>query len=174
MGKSSGELGLAQGQVSLFEPTARWARLFEEEADRLHSALCTFGAIVEHCGSTSIPGIPAKPILDMLVGIPEPLDVKAIRDALAPLEYEHATWAGVPGHEVFGKGRPRTHLVHVVPLQGPAWDRMLRFRDALRKDVALADEYAQLKRRLAVRYPNDRSAYTDAKSDFIERVVLQH
>jgi GrpB-like predicted nucleotidyltransferase (UPF0157 family) len=116
--QGSSELGLAQGQVKLAEPTARWTILFEEEAGRLNIALAGFGAVVEHCGSTAIPGIPAKPILDMLVGIPEPLDIASIRTALAPLGYEHATWAGVPGHEVFGKGSPRTHLIHVVPLHG--------------------------------------------------------
>ena len=171
MSEGNGELGVAQGQVSLSEPTPRWTALFEEEACRLDAALRAFGAAVEHCGSTSIPGIPAKPILDVLVGIPAPLDVAAIRSALAPLGYEHATWAGVPGHEVFGKGSPRTHLVHVVPLHGPAWDRMLRFRDALRQDASLADRYGQLKRQLAARYPDNRSAYNDAKSDFIERIV---
>jgi GrpB-like predicted nucleotidyltransferase (UPF0157 family) len=77
----------------------------------------------------------------------------------------------VPGHEVFGKGKPRTHLVHVVPLHGAAWDRMLRFRDALREDRSLAERYAQLKRQLAALHPDDRSAYTDAKSIFVERVV---
>jgi len=171
MSEGNDELGVAQGQVRLSEPTPRWAALFEEEARLLGAALRPLGAAVEHCGSTSIAGIPAKPILDILVGIPAPLDVAAIKNALAPLGYEHATWAGVPGHEVFGKGSPRTHLVHAVPLRGPAWGRMLRFRDALRADAALAARYGQLKRQLAARYPNDRSAYTDAKSAFIAGVV---
>lgn len=166
-----GELGLPQGMVRLCEPTPRWAILFQEEAGRLHSALRWMGAAVEHCGSTSIPGIPAKPILDILVGIPEPLDVQSIRSALAPLGYEHATWAGVPGHEVFGKGDPRTHLVHVVPLHGSAWDRMIGFRNALREDQALADEYARLKRQLASRHPDNRAAYTDGKASLVERVL---
>jgi hypothetical protein len=61
--------------------------------------------------------------LDILVGIPDPLEVAPLREALEPIGYEHATWAGVPGHEVFGKGDPRTHIVHVVPLGGPAWKR---------------------------------------------------
>ena len=145
--------------------------MFDDEARVLRTALRPFGGAVEHCGSTSIASIPAKPILDILVGIPAFLDVTSIATALAPLGYEHATWAGVPGHEVFGKGDPRTHLVHVVPLDGPAWHRMLRFRDALRKDPSLASEYAELKRALAARYPHNRSAYTDAKGEFIVRVL---
>jgi GrpB-like predicted nucleotidyltransferase (UPF0157 family) len=69
------ELGLAQGLVRLTEPTSSWAELFHEEATCLNYSLRQFGAVVEHCGSTSIPGIPAKPILDILVGIPDPLEV---------------------------------------------------------------------------------------------------
>jgi GrpB-like predicted nucleotidyltransferase (UPF0157 family) len=132
MSKGPIELGLSPGQVRLCEPTPHWATLFDEEACRLATALASLDATVEHCGSTSIAGIPAKPILDILVGIAGKVDTAALRDALEPLGYEHATWAGVPGHEVFGKGNPRTHLIHLVPLPGPAWDRMIGFRNALR------------------------------------------
>ncbi|MDF1502136.1 GrpB family protein, partial [Roseisolibacter sp. H3M3-2] len=135
-------LGLARGEVRLAEPTPRWAALYAEEAARLSPALAPFGAALAHCGSTSVPGLPAKPILDLLAGVPAPLDVAALTRALAPLGYEHAPWAGVPGHEVFGRGQPRTHLLHAVPAGGAAWARMLRFRDALRADPALAAEYA--------------------------------
>lgn len=164
-------LGLARGQVRLAEPTPRWAALYAEEAARLARALAAYGAALAHCGSTSVPGLPAKPILDLLVGAPAPLDVVGLARVLAPLGYEHAPWAGVPGHEVFGRGQPRTHLLHVVPAGGPAWARMLRFRDALRADAALMAEYAALKRALAARYPEDRAAYTEAKGLFITRVL---
>lgn len=168
---NSTPLGLRRGQVRLVNSDVHWARLFDEEAGLLNSALSGFGAVVEHCGSTSIPGMPAKPILDILVGIPEPIDVLSVAGALEPLGYEHATWAGVPGHEVFGKGDPRTHLIHVVPTGGPAWRRMLCFRDMLRGDPRLAVEYADLKRDLAERYASDRSAYTEAKGAFIASLV---
>lgn len=164
-------LGLARGQVRLVEATARWGTLYAEEAARLAGALAAYRPHIEHCGSTSVPGLPAKPILDLLVGVPEPVDVVGLVDALRPLGYEHATWAGVPGHEVFGRGEPRTHLLHVVPAEGPSWRRMLRFRDVLRAQPTLAAEYAQLKRALAARHPDDRAAYTDAKSEFVARVL---
>jgi GrpB-like predicted nucleotidyltransferase (UPF0157 family) len=167
------ELGLAQGLVKLVEPSPRFRVLFEQEGALLTAALRNLGGRVEHCGSTSIPGIPAKPILDMLAGVPAPLDIAALRKVLEPLGYEHATWAGVPGHEVFGKGAPRTHLVHVVPLGGEAWHRMLAFRDTLRENPALAADYARLKRELALRFPDNRAAYTDGKSAFVERVLAR-
>lgn len=172
MAAEGNDLGLARGLV-LADPTERWIDLFAQEAAALNGALHSLGARVEHCGSTSVPGMPAKPILDILVGVPEELDVELIKQALAPLGYEHATWAGVPGNEVLGKGFPRTHLLHVVPLGGLAWDRMLRFRNALRSDAALAADYAALKRQLATQHPSDRSAYTEGKSDFIERVLTR-
>lgn len=164
-------LGLRQKLVRLERPNPHWAEAFEAEAARIAAALRPFGASVEHCGSTSVPGIPAKPIIDILIGIPVPVDLAAVAPALATIGYEHATWAGVPGHEVFGKGDPRTHLLHVVPHEEEAWARMLAFRDALRSDTSLAAEYAALKQDLAARYPDDRSAYTDGKRAFVARVL---
>jgi GrpB-like predicted nucleotidyltransferase (UPF0157 family) len=163
-------LGLAHQQVRLVEPTPQWATLFAEEATRLAAALQTFSAAIEHCGSTAVPGLPAKPILDILVGVPAPLDIPRLARALAPLSYEHAPGA-VPGHEVFGKSQPRTHLLHVVPAGGEVWTRMVRFRDALRENPTLAREYAALKWALAAQFPTNRAAYTDGKAEFIARVL---
>jgi GrpB-like predicted nucleotidyltransferase (UPF0157 family) len=171
VGRDGGKLGLAQGLVQLAEPTPLWDELFKAEAKRLGSAMTTINGVLEHCGSTSIPGIPAKPILDMLAGVPAPIELEAIKTVLLPLGYEHATWAGVPGHEVFGRGNPRTHLIHLVPINSAAWGRMLRFRDRLRENASLAAEYAQLKRTLATQYPDDRATYTDGKSEFVTRVL---
>jgi GrpB-like predicted nucleotidyltransferase (UPF0157 family) len=171
--KQPGNLGLGPGLVTLAEPNALWPELFAGEAKRLRAALAGHGAAVEHCGSTSVEGLPAKPILDILVGLRAPIDVASVARALLPLGYEHAPWAGVPGHHVFGKGKKRTHLLHVVPLHGEAWKRMLAFRDALREDKALAAEYGLLKRELAALHPENRSAYTDAKSGFIATVLAR-
>jgi GrpB-like predicted nucleotidyltransferase (UPF0157 family) len=167
-------LGVARGRVELVGPTSAWVPLFEAEAARIAAVLRPFAASIEHCGSTSVPGIPAKPIIDILIGLPAPIDVAALAGALAAIGYEHATWAGVPGHEVFGQGEPRTHLLHIVPHEGEAWARMLAFRDALRSDPALAAEYAALKQGLARRFPDNRSAYTDGKSAFVARVLEAH
>jgi GrpB-like predicted nucleotidyltransferase (UPF0157 family) len=164
-------LGVAHGEVRLAEPSSRWAELFAAEAARLEMALEWLGARVAHCGSTSVPGLVAKPILDILVGVPAPFDLDAMAAALTTLGYEHRPNAGVPDNEVFGRGNPRTHLLHVVTLDGESWHRMLRFRDALRRDHTLAAEYAMLKRSLAARYPKDRAAYTAAKGAFVERVL---
>ena len=167
-------LGLGPRLVRLAEPTPRWPALFAAEAERLAVALRAFGPPrIEHCGSTAVPGLAAKPILDIAIGVPaSAIDVPGLAAALVPLGYAHAPRAvPEPGHEVFGKGDPRTHLLHVVTLHGEPWRRLLGFRDALRADPALAAEYAALKRELAARFPGERSSYTAGKGAFIERVV---
>jgi GrpB-like predicted nucleotidyltransferase (UPF0157 family) len=163
--------GLVHGTVQLAEWTPRWAELFAEEAARLRLALGDLAIAIEHYGSTSVPGLVAKPLLDILVGGPEPNDAEPYIAALAPLGYDYAAHAGVPEHLVFGRGRARTHLVHVVRYGGGAWHRALAFRDALRADAGLRDVYAALKRKLAQRHGVDRSRYTADKSAFVEHVL---
>jgi GrpB-like predicted nucleotidyltransferase (UPF0157 family) len=165
--------GLAQGTVQLAEWTPRWAELFAEEAARLRAALGDLAVGIEHYGSTSVPGLLAKPLLDILVGGPEATDAAPYVAALAPLGYDYSPRAGVPDHLVFGRGRARTHLVHVVRHGGEAWHRALAFRDALRADPALRDSYAALKRELARRHGGERNQYTAAKSAFVERVLAE-
>lgn len=163
--------GLAPGTVQLAEWTPRWMELFAEEAARLRVALGDLAVAIEHYGSTSVPGLVAKPVLDILVGGPEATDAAPYRAALAPLGYDYAAHAGVPEHLVFGRGKARTHLVHVVRYDGGAWHRALAFRDALRADAALRDSYAVLKRELAQHHGAERSRYTAAKSAFVEHVL---
>jgi GrpB-like predicted nucleotidyltransferase (UPF0157 family) len=163
--------GVIHGTVRLHEWTPRWAELFEVEASRLRRALGRLAVAIEHYGSTSVPGLAAKPILDILVGGPDATDPAPYLAALVPLGYDYAAHAGVPDHLVFGLGTARTHLVHVVRHGGAAWRRALAFRDALRADAGLREEYAALKRRLAERHSGERSRYTEAKGEFIERVL---
>lgn len=168
---SDSALGLEVGTVRLVDYDPRWPTLFGVEATRVAEALGSLARAVEHYGSTSVPGLAAKPILDLIVGTDQFGDPAPFTTRLEPLGYEYAHWAGVAGHQVFGRGRPRTHLLHVVPFDGPTWRRALRFRDSLRSDGTLRDAYAALKRELAARYPNDRPRYTAGKTAFIESVV---
>lgn len=163
--------GLSHGIVQLAEWTPRWTELFAEEAARLRVALRDLAIAVEHYGSTSIPGLVSKPLLDILVGGPEATDAAPYLAALAPLGYDYAAHAGVPEHFVFGRGTARTHLVHVVRHGGKAWHRALAFRDALRADAGLRDSYAVLKRELAQLHGAERNRYTEAKSAFVEGVL---
>jgi GrpB-like predicted nucleotidyltransferase (UPF0157 family) len=163
-------LGLRPGAVQLVPHDPRWAALYADEAARIREALEGVLIDIQHFGSTSIPGIHAKPILDMIAGVRTLGDEMERLPRLQALGYEYAHWAGVPGHHVFGKARIRTHLLHVVEHGGASWTENLRFRDRLRADPALASEYDALKLRLARAHPDDRARYTEEKSAFVQRI----
>jgi GrpB-like predicted nucleotidyltransferase (UPF0157 family) len=170
-GEKNQVLGLEPKKVRLLAYTPLWAQLFEQEAERIRQAIGHLILGLEHIGSTAIPELKAKPILDMMAGVES---LERAQQCIEPLEaigYEYARWAGVPDAYVFGKERWRTHLLHVVEYDGENWWNNLRFRDRLRGDPALVEEYAKLKEELSHRYRNDRAAYTDAKAEFIRRIM---
>ena len=123
-------------------------------------------------GSTAVPGLLAKPVIDIMVGVGS---LEASRPAIDTLEQagycyypykpEHMHWFCKPSPHV------RTHHVHLIPFQSPLWHARLTFRDCLRQSTHLAIEYSHLKRELAKQFALDREAYTQAKRAFIERVV---
>ena len=172
--KYFGVLGLAQTQVRLHEPTSLWASLYLEEEQRLKAALGPALLSVEHYGSTSVGGIKAKPIIDILAGIARLEDGPTLTAPLTALGYEYAGDAVVPGHHIFGKGTERTHLLHVVEYGSAIWNEALRFRDALRAAPQLAREYEALKISLSEKYAERRADYTAAKAAFIQSVLDGH
>jgi GrpB-like predicted nucleotidyltransferase (UPF0157 family) len=169
---------LVAEEVTIADPDPAWPARFEEEAARLR-ALLPAGLIgrIEHFGSTAVPGLPAKPIVDLLAETP---DLERVRDEapaiLEPLGYD-CLWRPTgadqkPFYAWFirrGADGRRTHHIHVVGRDFPQWEGLL-FRDWLRGHPEDAAEYAVLKRRAAAETA-DRAAYTAAKSDFIRRVV---
>ena len=170
-GRHFGVLGLAQTQVRLHEPTPLWAGLYRAEEARLKAALGPALVAVEHYGSTSVGGIKAKPIIDILAGVARLEDGPALIAPLAALGYDYAGDKVVPGHHIFGKGEERTHLLHVVEYGSPIWTEALCFRDALRGDDRLAREYEALKVVLSGKYAERRADYTAAKASFIQAVL---
>ena len=169
--KHFGILGLAQTQVRLCDPTPLWAMLYREEEQRLKAALGPLLLGIEHYGSTSIGGIKAKPIIDVVAGIAHVEEGPALAAPLSALGYDYAGADVVPGHHVFGRGEERTHLLHVVEYGSPIWNEALRFRDALRNDATLAREYEALKITLSEKYSERRADYTAAKASFIQAVL---
>jgi GrpB-like predicted nucleotidyltransferase (UPF0157 family) len=123
---------------------------------------------VEHIGSTAVPNLAAKPIIDLDVVLASEKDLPEAIRLLAGLGYVHEGDLGIGGREAFRwpEGEARHHLY--VLLEGAEeLTRHVAFRDALRADGALRDSYARIKRVLALRFPGDRESYTAAKSDFI-------
>lgn len=164
-------LGLAHGIVRLSESHAGWAALYHAEAERLRPAIGTLVVAIEHFGSTAIPGIKAKPILDILVGLERFEDGLRLVAPLEALGYDYVGTDMVPNDHLFGLGQVRTVLLHAVEHGGYHWTRNLRFRDRLRADPALAARYEALKVELAARFADQRAAYTAAKQAFIDGIA---
>jgi len=163
-------LGLKHGENRIVEYCSDWPSLFEEEQERIQSVLGGMVLGIEHFGSTSVPNLPAKPIIDILVGISPIKNWSNCRGPLESLGYDYAEQAGVPDHYIFGIGRntsERTHLLHIVEYKGFSWMSNLRFRDALRDDSTLRDEYCRIKRQAVEAIPVGRAEYTDFKTDFV-------
>jgi GrpB-like predicted nucleotidyltransferase (UPF0157 family) len=154
----------------------RWPSLFTLERSRVEAVLGSLAQAIEHVGSTAVPGLDAKPVIDLMVGV---RDVRNADRCIRPLEgIGYSYWAENPNPDraLFVKfvdaGRTsRTHNLHVVEMGGDLWDDRLIFRDYLRTHPETAREYARLKHDLADRFRDDREAYTEAKSGFVSTVV---
>jgi GrpB-like predicted nucleotidyltransferase (UPF0157 family) len=158
-----------------------WPSRFEEEKARLLADLPA-GLVrrIEHFGSTAVPGLAAKPVVDLLIEVTNLDEVKRrvvpLLDAQGCDYFWRPTWSDEkPFYAWFirrdAQGR-RTHHLHFVEAGFPQWDA-LRFRDLLRARTDLATEYQALKLRLAIEHPRNREAYTRGKADFIRRVAVQ-
>jgi GrpB-like predicted nucleotidyltransferase (UPF0157 family) len=168
-------LGTAGGRVEIVPYSAEWPQLFELEAQRIRAACGDLLPIIEHIGSTAIPGMPAKPILDIMPGLRTLADGLRVIEPLQQLGYDYHGENGIPGRYYFGLRYEQRSIIHVhiFEIGAENWERHLLFRDTLRAYPEIAAEYATLKQDLAVRFREDREGYTDAKSTFIHSVVQQ-
>lgn len=163
-------LGLAHGVNMLVDYDPQWPIAFAAEKQRLQSVLGHIALGIEHYGSTAVPGLRAKPILDILVGIRSLTDWGKCKAPLESLGYDYAEHAGIPNDFVFGRGRnntERTHLVHVVEYGGEQWRYALAFREALRADPVLAAAYTAIKQQAVELAPVNRARYNELKGPFI-------
>lgn len=157
--------------VAAYDPS--WPAKFEAERAELQECIGPWvvGGI-HHVGSTAVPGLLAKPVIDILVGV-ETLDrSRPCIKKVASLGYLYSPYRGDVMHW-FCKPHParRTHHLHLIPAGSPRYLGELAFRDALRGDPALAGRYAALKHDLAARFPEDREAYTQHKTPFVREVL---
>jgi GrpB-like predicted nucleotidyltransferase (UPF0157 family) len=153
----------------------RWPSRFESERDWLIRRFPNEFLAVEHFGSTAVPGLAAKPIIDVLAGV----ESMRVADELLPRLCEggydtssefNATLKDKRWLMRHADGK-RTHHLHLVTYGEVVWRECLAFRDALRGDPALAARYGALKRELAALHGNDREAYTNAKTEFVQAVI---
>lgn len=161
-------------KVSVVEYRPQWQKIFEEEKLRLRAVLNEVSARIEHIGSTSVVGLAAKPIIDIMIGLPD----FSVADSRVPqivalgYEYFKKYEDEMPYRRYFAKNlnTVRTHQIHIVETGSEFWERHLFFRDYLRQNRETADDYAALKKRLAEREWTDVNEYADAKTEFIKAI----
>ena len=159
-------------EVSLTPYDPNWPQLFAAEAEFLWTTLPnTIVKRIEHFGSTAVPGLAAKPVIDLLVEVSSLDDTKkAVLPLLESHDYDYFWRTDVKVPYPFFIKRDhtgkRTHHIHMVEVDSKWWDR-LYFRDYLRSFPDEAQRYETLKRALAEKYPSDRKGYTDGKSEFV-------
>lgn len=146
-----------------------WPRQFQEEAQRIAAVLGNEIVIIHHFGSTSIPGIPAKPVIDILVEVRDIGRIDGYNEAMVQMGYEPKGEFGITGRRFFRKeieGR-RTHHVHIYQVGNPEIERHLNFRDYMRVHPTEAAAYGRLKEQLARQFPEDMESYVAGKTDFV-------
>ncbi|MCA6109500.1 GrpB family protein [Bradyrhizobium cenepequi] len=162
--------------VSDYDPG--WPTLFEQESAIVKSALGSFALAIEHIGSTAVPGLPSKPIIDLLVGVRSLEEAK--ERCVGPIEElgyiyipEYASW--LPSELFFRKGPPGpwTHHVHLMEPSHPRWEALLVFRDYLRAHPEAARAYADIKRALAASSKDNIEAYRTGKNVFVEETTAK-
>ena len=171
-------IGLERGTVRVAPYQPEWQRLFEDEAQLLRSVLRP-STTVEHVGSTAVEGMPAKPLIDLMVGVDDMRTAHELAPALERAAYNlgevtdpRRPLAPVP-YLLFVKGPDsrRTHHLRLSERFGPDWTDQLLCRDYLRTHPAAAREYAELKEALAAKHPGDRAAYRAGKDRCIRRLL---
>ncbi len=162
-------------EVVVYDP--HWPAAFAAEAARLRAALGEMALRIEHNGSTAVPGLAAKPVIDIQVSVAELQPMDLYRLPLQSIGYTHVPHPDDAFCPFFHRPSawPHTHHVHVVRASDAEERRTLAFRDYLREHPDAAQEYARLKLRLAGQFSADsfaaRQAYADAKTEFIERII---
>ena len=127
--------------------------------------------VIEHIGSTAIPGLDAKPIIDMAMLLPSLRRLPLWITRLEKAGYTYKGEYGLEGRHFFTRGNPVTHHLHLVAKGSVHWERWLLFRDYMRAHPAEAEKYNQLKKELALKYAHNRDAYTQAKTPLIGQLL---
>jgi GrpB-like predicted nucleotidyltransferase (UPF0157 family) len=155
----------------------QWPVLFEQEKERIIAALGSYLLTVQHIGSTAVPGLAAKPVIDIGVGIRSLADAPFLISRIEKLAYvyEPTLEQLLPQRRFFWKGTPTVHTyhLHMAEVDDAVLVRPLQFRDYLRKHPDAAVEYGALKKELAKRCGQEMEAYVAGKTGFVENVMLQ-
>jgi GrpB-like predicted nucleotidyltransferase (UPF0157 family) len=159
-----------------YDPT--WPAMFEQERERVHGVLGSLVITIEHVGSTAVPGLGAKPIIDLLAGVRSLSEARSLCiEPLGRLGYTHMaeyeSW--LPDEMLFRKGVPGpwTHHLHVMEPSSPRWEEFILIRDYLRGHPDIAGAYANVKKGLALVFDEDIAGYRNAKGEFLRAVLTR-
>ena len=166
-------LGLKRGIVVLQEYSSEWEKIFEREKDILQGLLGDSAIEIQHIGSTAVPNLISKPIIDILLGVRSLDVVPQIKAHLEGIGYTYRPNGSDGNQALFAKGpeEKRTYYLHITEHGSKTWNNDLAFRDYLRIHPETVQKYAELKKELAVRYPQERELYTQGKKRFIQGVL---
>lgn len=175
MGRRSNKnmIGLKKGIVKLIEYNPKWRLSFEREAKKLKKIFGQDCIDIQHVGSTAIPKILAKPIIDIVIVVPSLYKARRYKKKLREIGYEINKNDTKKERLFFTKGpeRKRTHHLHISEIGSGYAEDMILFRDYLCRHKDIAKKYSELKKRLAKKYQNAREIYTEKKKKLIEEVV---
>ena len=166
-------IGLKRGVVELKPYNPKWKELFKHERELISTTLSDFLVDIQHIGSTAIPAIVSKPIIDIAVAIDDLSNIEQVITLLEEEGYEYRGEQGIPDRHLFVKGgeESRTHHIHVMDNTSFEWKKHILFRDYLIQHPSEAKQYSKLKKKLASEFEFDRGKYTDGKDEFIQRII---
>ncbi|MBD1382855.1 GrpB family protein [Metabacillus arenae] len=160
-------------EVVIEKYNENWVKRYHDEKQIILKAVGAFLVGIQHIGSTSIKGLGAKPIIDIMAGVHDLANYKSLVEPLNSIDYEYVSKENFPDRKFFRKGpwgKGTVHL-HVCEHKSLEWEEKILFRDYLRNHPNKRDEYFNLKNALAQKYKLNRSAYTEAKTEFIRNII---
>ncbi len=166
-------IGLKRGIVELKPYNPQWEELYNQESELISTTISDFLVDIQHIGSTAIPDIVSKPIIDIAVALDSLENIERIIAPLEKIGFIYRGEQGIPDRHLFVKGGEdfRTHHLHVMNNTHYEWKKHIAFRDYLRTHPKEAKQYSDLKKSLEQQFKEDRESYTESKSEFIAGIL---
>lgn len=165
-------MGLKVGEVKLEKYNPEWINKFYEEKENLQKMFGNLALTIEHVGSTSIPKLSAKPIIDIAVGVKSLKDFEIVKSLF--LKFPYSVKEDSTDGEILVRKGPednRTHFIHVMEIDSERYKETIIFRNYLRTHKDALKDYENLKKDLAIKYKDNRKMYTESKRDFIREMI---
>ena len=166
-------LGLHKSLVTVYPYDKEWPNEYLKEKEILKGILKDFDYQIEHVGSTAIPGLSAKPIIDIAIGVKDEQTMLEMEKVLGNAGYDMLNSLETKGEILARKGAPecRTHYIHIQKLKSEYWNEFVYFKQYMLDHPEAVEEYQKLKCELSVKYADERKKYTAAKNEFISSVL---